>query len=35
MREDTDMDSLRRELERERCKRMDLEQKINEVLKTR
>ncbi|XP_074554475.1 GRAM domain-containing protein 4 isoform X2 [Halichoeres trimaculatus] len=35
LREDTDMDSLRRELERERCKRIDLEQKINEVLKTR
>ncbi|XP_034529469.1 GRAM domain-containing protein 4-like [Notolabrus celidotus] len=35
LREETDMDSLRQELERERCKRIDLEQKINEVLKTR
>ncbi|XP_041637243.1 GRAM domain-containing protein 4 [Cheilinus undulatus] len=35
LREETNVDSLRHELERERSKRIDLEQKINEVLKTR
>ncbi|CAJ1054426.1 GRAM domain-containing protein 4-like isoform X2 [Xyrichtys novacula] len=35
LREETNVDFLRQELERERCKRIDLEQKINEVLKTR
>ncbi|KAM6962355.1 GRAM domain-containing protein 4 isoform 1-T1 [Tautogolabrus adspersus] len=35
LREETNVDSLRNELERERSKRIDLEQKINEVLKTR
>uniref|UniRef100_UPI0037E94225 GRAM domain-containing protein 4 isoform X1 n=1 Tax=Semicossyphus pulcher TaxID=241346 RepID=UPI0037E94225 len=35
LREETNVDSLRQELERERSKRIDLEQKINEVLKTR
>ncbi|XP_076008189.1 GRAM domain-containing protein 4 isoform X4 [Genypterus blacodes] len=34
-REETNVDSLRQELERERSKRMDLEQKMNEVLKSR
>ncbi|KAM3859078.1 GRAM domain-containing protein 4 [Diretmus argenteus] len=35
LREETNVDSLRQELERERGKRMDLEQKMNEVLKSR
>ncbi|KAM6895619.1 GRAM domain-containing protein 4 isoform 1-T1 [Xenentodon cancila] len=35
LREETNVDSLRQELERERSKRADLEQKMNEVLKTR
>ncbi|KAK5849200.1 hypothetical protein PBY51_008860 [Eleginops maclovinus] len=35
LRDETNVDSLRQELERERIKRMDLEQKMNEVLKTR
>ncbi|XP_029901517.1 GRAM domain-containing protein 4 isoform X1 [Myripristis murdjan] len=35
LREETNVDSLRQELERERGKRIDLEQKMNEVLKTR
>ncbi|XP_027128079.1 GRAM domain-containing protein 4 isoform X5 [Larimichthys crocea] len=35
LREETNVDSLRQELERERSKRIDLEQKMNEVLKTR
>lgn len=35
LREETNVDSLRQELERERSKRLDLEQKMNEVLKTR
>uniref|UniRef100_A0A8D0AX61 GRAM domain containing 4 n=1 Tax=Sander lucioperca TaxID=283035 RepID=A0A8D0AX61_SANLU len=34
LREETNVDSLRQELERERSKRIDLEQKMNEVLKT-
>uniref|UniRef100_A0A4W6E7C7 GRAM domain containing 4 n=1 Tax=Lates calcarifer TaxID=8187 RepID=A0A4W6E7C7_LATCA len=33
LREETNVDSLRQELERERNKRIDLEQKMNEVLK--
>uniref|UniRef100_A0A8D3BB76 GRAM domain containing 4 n=1 Tax=Scophthalmus maximus TaxID=52904 RepID=A0A8D3BB76_SCOMX len=35
LREETNVDSLRQELERERTKRLDLEQKMNEVLKSR
>ncbi|XP_056131895.1 GRAM domain-containing protein 4 [Lampris incognitus] len=35
LREETNVDSLRQELERERGKRIDLEQKMNEVLKSR
>lgn len=35
LREETNVDSLRQELERERSKRMDLEQKMNEVVKSR
>ncbi|CAK6949790.1 GRAM domain-containing protein 4 [Scomber scombrus] len=35
LREETNVDSLRQELERERSKRLDLEQKMNEVLKSR
>ncbi|XP_038594500.1 GRAM domain-containing protein 4 isoform X2 [Micropterus salmoides] len=35
LREETNVDSLRQELERERTKRIDLEQKMNEVLKSR
>ncbi|XP_069020851.1 GRAM domain-containing protein 4 isoform X4 [Embiotoca jacksoni] len=35
LREETNVDSLRQELEKERSKRIDLEQKMNEVLKTR
>ncbi|XP_050933510.1 GRAM domain-containing protein 4 isoform X1 [Lates calcarifer] len=35
LREETNVDSLRQELERERNKRIDLEQKMNEVLKSR
>lgn len=35
LREETNVDSLRQELERERIKRLDLEQKMNEVLKSR
>ncbi|KAM6896412.1 GRAM domain-containing protein 4 isoform 3-T4 [Lycodopsis pacificus] len=35
LREETNVDSLRQELDRERSKRIDLEQKMNEVLKTR
>ncbi|XP_077957742.1 GRAM domain-containing protein 4 isoform X2 [Gasterosteus aculeatus] len=35
LREETNVDSLRQELDRERSKRMDLEQKMNDVLKTR
>ncbi|XP_023141303.1 GRAM domain-containing protein 4 isoform X1 [Amphiprion ocellaris] len=35
LREETNVDSLRQELERERSKRIDLEQKMNDVLKTR
>uniref|UniRef100_A0A3B3WJW1 GRAM domain-containing protein n=1 Tax=Poecilia mexicana TaxID=48701 RepID=A0A3B3WJW1_9TELE len=35
LREETNVDSLRQELERERSKRLDLEQKMNEVLRTR
>uniref|UniRef100_A0A3Q3LCB5 GRAM domain containing 4a n=1 Tax=Mastacembelus armatus TaxID=205130 RepID=A0A3Q3LCB5_9TELE len=35
LREETNVDSLRQELERERSKRIDLEQKMNEVLKSR
>uniref|UniRef100_A0A3B5MGD7 GRAM domain containing 4a n=1 Tax=Xiphophorus couchianus TaxID=32473 RepID=A0A3B5MGD7_9TELE len=34
LREETNVDSLRQELERERSKRLDLEQKMNEVLRT-
>uniref|UniRef100_A0AAQ6A549 GRAM domain-containing protein n=1 Tax=Amphiprion ocellaris TaxID=80972 RepID=A0AAQ6A549_AMPOC len=34
LREETNVDSLRQELERERSKRIDLEQKMNDVLKT-
>uniref|UniRef100_A0A3P8VY92 GRAM domain containing 4 n=1 Tax=Cynoglossus semilaevis TaxID=244447 RepID=A0A3P8VY92_CYNSE len=35
LREETNVDSLKQELEKERSKRIDLEQKMNEVLKTR
>uniref|UniRef100_A0A3P9H6X3 GRAM domain containing 4a n=1 Tax=Oryzias latipes TaxID=8090 RepID=A0A3P9H6X3_ORYLA len=35
LREETNVDSLRQELEKERSKRLDLEQKMSEVLKTR
>lgn len=35
LREETNVDLLRQELERERSKRMDLEQKMNEVVKSR
>ena len=35
LREETNVDSLRQELERERSRRIDLEQKMNEVLKSR
>lgn len=35
LREETNVDSLRQELERERNKRIDLEQKMNEVVKSR
>ncbi|XP_040001279.1 GRAM domain-containing protein 4 isoform X3 [Xiphias gladius] len=35
LREESNVDSLRQELERERSKRIDLEQKMNEVLKSR
>lgn len=35
LREETNVDSLRQELERERSKRIDLEQKMNEVVKSR
>lgn len=35
LREETNVDSLRQELEKERSKRIDLEQKMNEVLKSR
>lgn len=35
LREETNVDSLRQELERERSKRIDLEQKMNDALKTR
>ncbi|KAM4618531.1 GRAM domain-containing protein 4 [Polymixia lowei] len=35
LREETNVETLRMELERERSKRLDLEQKMNEVLKTR
>ncbi|KAF7668289.1 hypothetical protein LDENG_00021550 [Lucifuga dentata] len=35
LREDTNVDSLRQELERERSKRIELEQKMSEVLKSR
>ncbi|KAM3588182.1 uncharacterized protein V6R79_023670 [Siganus canaliculatus] len=35
LREETNVDLLRQELERERSKRLDLEQKMSEVLKTR
>ncbi|XP_068163214.1 GRAM domain-containing protein 4 isoform X2 [Antennarius striatus] len=35
LREETNVDSLRQELERERSKRIDLEQKMSEVLKSR
>ncbi|XP_028285629.1 GRAM domain-containing protein 4 isoform X2 [Parambassis ranga] len=35
LREETNVDFLRQELEKERSKRIDLEQKMNEVLKTR
>uniref|UniRef100_A0A3Q3QEZ2 GRAM domain-containing protein n=1 Tax=Monopterus albus TaxID=43700 RepID=A0A3Q3QEZ2_MONAL len=34
LREETNVDSLRQELEKERSKRIDLEQKMNEVLKS-
>ncbi|XP_035281626.1 GRAM domain-containing protein 4 isoform X2 [Anguilla anguilla] len=35
LREETNIETLKQELERERSKRLDLEQKMNEVLKTR
>ncbi|KAM8884485.1 GRAM domain-containing protein 4 isoform 1-T1 [Synchiropus picturatus] len=35
LREETNVDSLRQELDRERSKRLDLEQKMSEVLKSR
>ncbi|XP_066524229.1 GRAM domain-containing protein 4 isoform X3 [Hoplias malabaricus] len=35
LREETNVDTLKQELERERCRRLDLEQKMSEVLKTR
>ncbi|XP_053270565.1 GRAM domain-containing protein 4 isoform X2 [Pleuronectes platessa] len=35
LREETNVDSLRQELDKERTKRIDLEQKMNEVLKSR
>lgn len=35
LREETNVDSLRQELDRERTKRLDLEQKMNDLLKTR
>lgn len=35
LREETNVDSLRQELERERSKRLDLEQKMSEVVKSR
>ncbi|RVE56405.1 hypothetical protein OJAV_G00220830 [Oryzias javanicus] len=35
LREETNVDSLRQELEKERSKRLDLEQKMSDVLKTR
>ncbi|KAG7320285.1 hypothetical protein KOW79_016138 [Hemibagrus wyckioides] len=35
LREETNVEMLKQELERERCRRLDLEQKMNDVLKTR
>lgn len=35
LREETNVDSLRQELDRERSKRLELEQKMNEVVKSR
>lgn len=33
--EESSVDSLKQELEKERCRRFELEQKINEALKSR
>ncbi|XP_060759039.1 GRAM domain-containing protein 4 isoform X3 [Neoarius graeffei] len=35
LREETNVETLKQELERERCRRVDLEQKMNDVLKAR
>lgn len=35
LREETNVEMLKQELERERCRRLELEQKMNDVLKTR
>uniref|UniRef100_A0A3Q3JJZ5 GRAM domain-containing protein n=1 Tax=Monopterus albus TaxID=43700 RepID=A0A3Q3JJZ5_MONAL len=35
LKEESNMDSLRQELEKERCRRIELEQKINDTLKSR
>ncbi|XP_062862917.1 GRAM domain-containing protein 4 [Trichomycterus rosablanca] len=35
LREETNVETLKLELDKERCRRLDLEQKMNEVLKTR
>lgn len=35
LREETNVETLKQELERERSRRLDLEQKMNDVLKTR
>ena len=35
LREEVNVDTLKQELERERGRRLDLEQKMNEVLKSR
>lgn len=35
LREETNVETLKQELEKERCRRLDLEQKMNDVLKAR
>lgn len=35
LKEETNVESLKQELEKERCKRIDLEQKVNDALKSR
>lgn len=35
LKEESNVDALKQELEKERCRRIDLEQKVNDALKSR